>query len=173
MANEPERRVLLATLTIIALIIAFDLYTDATEGVVWWHLTLEGLAGLLALLGVFFLLRQSFGLRHDLTQAHARATELAVQAEEWRARSKAHVDGLALMIHQQLNQWKLTPAEQEVAFLLLKGLSLKEVASVRGTSEKTARAQSLAIYSKAGVTGRSELSAFFLEDLLPQQVIDG
>jgi hypothetical protein len=35
------------------------------------------------------------------------------------------------------------------------------------TTEKTARVQSMAIYSKAGLAGRSELSAFFLEDLLP------
>ncbi|MGE3975871.1 MAG: helix-turn-helix transcriptional regulator, partial [Bdellovibrionales bacterium] len=48
----------------------------------------------------------------------------------------------------------------------LKGLSLKEIAGVRNTTEKTARVQSTAIYSKAGLSGRSELSAFFLEDLL-------
>ena len=81
--------------------------------------------------------------------------------------SKRHVDGLAHAIDQQLNQWKLTIAEKEVAFLLLKGLSLKEVAEIRQTTEKTARVQSMAVYAKAGVSGRSELSAFFLEDLLP------
>jgi hypothetical protein len=31
----------------------------------------------------------------------------------------------------QLSRWKLTSAEKEVAFLLLKGLSLKELAEVR------------------------------------------
>jgi len=37
---------------------------------------------------------------------------------------------------------------------------------LRGTAEKTARVQSMAIYSKSGLSGRYELSAFFLEDLL-------
>jgi DNA-binding CsgD family transcriptional regulator len=60
----------------------------------------------------------------------------------------------------------LTVSEKEVAFLLLKGLSLKEIAAIRETSEKTARAQSTAIYEKSGLAGRSELAAFFLEDLL-------
>ncbi len=73
---------------------------------------------------------------------------------------------MARAIDQQLTKWNLTVAEKEVAFLLLKGLSLKEVADVRKTTEKTARVQSMAIYSKAGISGRSELSAFFLEDLL-------
>lgn len=56
-----------------------------------------------------------------------------------------------------------------MTFLLLKGMSLKDVAAIRGTNEKTARAQSMAVYAKAGLSGRSELSAFFLEDLLPQK----
>ena len=53
-----------------------------------------------------------------------------------------------------------------MALLLLKGLSLKEISLVRGVSEKTARAQSFAVYAKSGLGGRAELSAFFLEDLL-------
>jgi DNA-binding NarL/FixJ family response regulator len=53
-----------------------------------------------------------------------------------------------------------------VALLLLKGLAHKEIADARETSERTVRQQSLAIYRKAGLSGRAELSAFFLEDLL-------
>jgi DNA-binding NarL/FixJ family response regulator len=50
--------------------------------------------------------------------------------------------------------------------LLLKGLSHKEIAAVRSTSERTIREQARAVYRKAGLPGRSALSAFFLEDLL-------
>jgi DNA-binding CsgD family transcriptional regulator len=89
------------------------------------------------------------------------------QAEAWRTGSKKYLDGLSQSIDLQLDQWQLSAAEKEVAFLLLKGLSLKEIAVARGTSEKTARVQSSAVYSKSGLAGRSELSAFFLEDLLP------
>jgi DNA-binding NarL/FixJ family response regulator len=53
-----------------------------------------------------------------------------------------------------------------VGLLLLKGLSHKEVSEVRKTSETTIRQQALAIYRKAGLRSRAELSAFFLEDLL-------
>ena len=51
--------------------------------------------------------------------------------------------------------------------LLLKGLSHKEVADARGTSERTARGQARSVYHKAGLDSRAALSAFFLEDLLP------
>jgi DNA-binding NarL/FixJ family response regulator len=53
-----------------------------------------------------------------------------------------------------------------VASLLLKGLSHKEIAEVRRVSEATARQQARAVYKKAGLSGRNELAAFFLEDLL-------
>lgn len=53
-----------------------------------------------------------------------------------------------------------------MALLLLKGLSLKEIATIRAVAERTVREQARSIYSKAGLTGRAALSAFFLEDLL-------
>ena len=57
-------------------------------------------------------------------------------------------------------------AEREIGLLLLKGLSLKEVADVRGTSERTVRQQAQQLYRKGGLAGRTELAAYFLEDLL-------
>lgn len=59
-----------------------------------------------------------------------------------------------------------TPAEKDIALLLLEGLSRKEIAGLRATSETTVRQQSRAIYEKAGLGGRADLAAFFLEDLL-------
>ena len=85
-----------------------------------------------------------------------------------RARASLGDEGL-FVIDRQFRRWKLTPAEAEVAMLLLKGLSHKETAGVRGTSERTVREQARSLYKKGGLAGRSELSAFFLEDLLVPQ----
>jgi DNA-binding NarL/FixJ family response regulator len=73
---------------------------------------------------------------------------------------------LALVLRDQFNEWNLTQTERQVAMLLLKGLSFKEIASVRSTLEKTVRQQASAIYKKANVSGRHEFSAWFIEDLL-------
>ena len=59
----------------------------------------------------------------------------------------------------------LSDAEREVALLLLKGVSLKEIAEARGTAERTVRQQAAAVYAKAGVSGRSELASYFLDAL--------
>ncbi len=96
-----------------------------------------------------------------------RDLEIArIQGQRWRAESRALLDGLGQAIDTQFGRWNYTEAEREVALLLLKGLSTKEIAAIRGVSERTVREQARSIYSKSGLTGRAALSAFFLEDLL-------
>jgi DNA-binding CsgD family transcriptional regulator len=84
----------------------------------------------------------------------------------WREQSAAQVRELGRAIQRQLSDWGLTPAEQEIGLLLLKGFSHKEIARLRRTSEMTVRQQATAVYQKSGLGGRAELSAFFLDDLL-------
>jgi DNA-binding CsgD family transcriptional regulator len=164
--NDRERWVISAILLGTAVLVGTDLFTDSSEGAHWWHLAAEGFVALAALAGVVFLLRGSFALKRSLAAEVLKSTGLQAEAEQWRKQAKVHIEGLAQEIERQLTSWKLTMSEKEVAFLLLKGLSQKEIAEVRKTSEKTARAQSAAIYEKSGLSGRSELAAFFLEDLL-------
>ena len=70
------------------------------------------------------------------------------------------------MIKWQFAEWGFTPSEEEVALLMLKGLSIKEISQARSTQEKTVRKQASAIYDKSNLGGRHELSAWFFEDLL-------
>ena len=64
--------------------------------------------------------------------------------------------------------WALTAAERDVALFTLKGLSMAEIAELRETSEGTVKAQSAAIYRKAGVNNRTQLLSLFIDDLLEQ-----
>ena len=165
--ENKERKLIAAVLGIIAIMVTTDLVQDAQEGVMGWHLAVEATIALAALYGILLLLRGSFKLKLSLDEEKQVSSRLQAESNTWRAQSKKYLEGLSETIDSQLTHWKLTHSEKEVAFLLLKGLSLKEIAEVRNTAEKTARAQSTAVYSKAGLAGRSELSAFFLEDLLP------
>lgn len=150
----------------IALLMGLDLFLDAVEGPFALHVVTElgvvglALTGLLAVRAQFLReRRRSRTLRTGLLAARA-------DAQRYRQHSQAFARGLASAIDAQLDAWAASTAEREVALLLLKGLSLKEIAAARATSERTARQQALALYKKAGVAGRAELSAFFLEDLL-------
>lgn len=166
--DVPRRPILLAAILIaIALFTALDLLLDWLGAGGMLHLAIELAVLVVALLGAGVLAR-------DLARARARtqalSRELALthrDAQRYRDEATALLRGLGETIERQLDRWGLTEAEKEVAVLVLKGLSLKEVADVRGTSERTVRSQSQAVYAKAGLEGRAALSAFFLEDLLP------
>jgi DNA-binding CsgD family transcriptional regulator len=116
--------------------------------------------------GVVLLFRETQRQREEHVRV-IRDLELArVQGQRWRAEARTLLQGLGEAIDAQFSRWNLTEAEREVALLLLKGLSHREIAAVRAVSERTVREQARAIYAKAGLSGRATLSAFFLEDLL-------
>lgn len=94
-----------------------------------------------------------------------RIERAANEGRAWRSQSRRFVDGLGRAIEAQFETWGLTVAESDVAGLLLKGASLREIAVLRRTSEATIRQQAQAVYRKSGLSSRSELSAYFLEDL--------
>ena len=164
--QSSERGVIAGVLLLIALLVVMDVVGDLRQGAAAWHVALEILAAGLALLGAVHLLRSMLRLRRRLVRQAEDLSRVRAQAEAWRQQARRHVEGLSRSIDAQLDGWRLSPAEKEVAFLLLKGLGLREIADLRGTHEKTVRAQSASIYAKAGLAGRSELAAFFLEDLL-------
>ena len=144
---------------LIAGLVGLDLITDTEQGVSPGHVMLEGLVLVAALVGAGLTFRTLLKTRSDLSLAQG-------EARNWRAQHREVLDGLSAAIGAQFDAWSLSPAEREIGYLLLKGLSMEEIARVRGTSERTARDQARAVYRKAGLGGRSELSAFFLEDLL-------
>lgn len=85
----------------------------------------------------------------------------------WREAARAHVKGLSQAIAAQFDTWALTEAEADVAALMLKGLAHKEIAALRTCSEATVRQHATAVYRKSNLSNRAQLTAFFLEDLLP------
>lgn len=118
------------------------------------HVMFEGLVALALLMGVIF---GVIALRHTLDRMTAQEAALS-----------AAKGALADVILAQFTAWGLTPAERDVGFLALKGLDVAEIASLRGAASGTVRAQLTRIYSKAGVSGRAQFAAFFVEDLLAE-----
>ncbi len=74
----------------------------------------------------------------------------------------------AALLEERFAEWGLTRSERDVAWFTIKGLSIAEIARLRGTSEGTVKAHSNAIYRKAGVSGRTQLLSLFIEDLMEE-----
>jgi DNA-binding CsgD family transcriptional regulator len=104
--------------------------------------------------------------RQNLADTKHVLAERASERDAWRASAEAALAGLGSAKDERFDAWGLTAAEREVALLLLKGRSHKQVAFATERSEKTVRQHAVSIYHKSGLNGRAELSAFFLEDIL-------
>ena len=74
------------------------------------------------------------------------------------------------LMEERFTEWGLTPAEREVALFAIKGFSTTEIAELRQTSEGTVKAQTNALYRKAGVSGRPQLLSLFIDDLIAAPV---
>ena len=157
----------------VALLTALDLASDVNEGTTAGHAVAEGAVIAVGLLGAGFMARRLMRVVRSERAARDEARNLAEQltasqaeAVRWRAEARDLLQGLGAALDRQFELWSLSPAEKEVALLLLKGLSHKEIAGIRSITEATARQQARAVYKKAGLSGRNDLAAFFLEDLL-------
>jgi len=111
--------------------------------------------------------------RRSLGRVEGRLAENEAERDRWRARATRLLRGLGAEIDVQFERWTLTPAERQVALLLLKGLGHKEAAGVLDRSERTVRQHAVSVYRKSGLSGRAELAAFFLEDLLLPMELEG
>ncbi len=129
-----------------------DLRTDPGS----MHFIFEALVTGALILGIAF---GALALRRTI--ALLRAQEVALDVAR---------GALGDVIDSQFADWGLTPAERDVGLLALKGLDVGEIADVRKAAQGTVRAQLTRIYAKAGVTGRAQFAAWFVEDLLGQGV---
>jgi DNA-binding CsgD family transcriptional regulator len=159
--------------TLMAVLVGIDLITDLGDRVTVAHVLLELVVvaiGFVAAGAIALRLRRSARHAQDLREQAAQLAEdlrlTRQEAARWRRDAADLIAGLSAAIDAQLARWQLSPAEKEIALLLLKGLSHKEIAELRSVSETTVRQQARSLYRKAGLSGRNDLAAFFLEDLL-------
>ncbi len=132
--------------------VAMDWSEEGAGGTGLLHNGVELVAALGLLLGIVVL---GLELRR-LLDRHAR------MAATIRVASGAFHE----LLEQRFTEWNLTPAERDVALLLVKGLSLAEIAGLRNSAEGTVKAHCNKVYGKAGVSGRTQLVSLFLEDLM-------
>lgn len=116
------------------------------------HLLVEATASLSLWLAIglevtllLWLLRRQALLEHDLAMAGSA------------------VEAVVLTLFED---WRLTGAEQDVAMFVVKGLSIAEIAELRGSTEATVKSHLNAIYRKSGSTGRPDLLATILDTLM-------
>lgn len=154
----------------IVLLAAFDIWFDFQHGIPFRYLIFEGLVFFLALIGFnFFLqrfLQSSKNQRSKLTHLQDEIDRKDQQLGSLNKKIKSFKEAFAEDIERTFREWEFTKAESQVAGLLLKGLSIKEIATIRQANENTVRSQCTSIYRKSKLANRSQLSSYFFDDLI-------
>jgi len=153
-------------LVVIIIINGVDFIKDMNQGDELLHISLEILTVALSIWGIAILVSMACKRTDEIDALNQKVEKAEINLELSRSKLKEIGHVYSKYIHKQFEAWKLTPSEKEVALILLKGLSFKEIAEVRSTKEKTVRQQASTIYSKSNVAGRNEFSAWFFEDML-------
>jgi DNA-binding CsgD family transcriptional regulator len=149
-----------------SIVIIDELHDLFTNGESIWNVAFEIFFALISYIGLLYftyIIYQQHTSQNTLEQDLSTA-KLSLESANIKLRNGKKE--FFKVIQWQFSEWLLSPSEAEVALLLLKGLSIKEIAEARATQEKTVRKQASAIYEKSGLAGRHELSAWFFEDLL-------
>ena len=165
--NGTRLRLLLAVVLVVIMVGGtIDLVLDAPTDWLSFHVLFE-LGMIVAALVSATALWLGWWRSRQAVVAMARSLEeRRAERDAWRASAEKALDGLGRAIDRQFDAWGLTPAEREVALLILKGHGHKQIAGLTGRSERTVRQHAVTVYGKEGLGGRAALAAFFLQDLM-------
>lgn len=70
------------------------------------------------------------------------------------------------LVTAKFSTWGLTPAERDVALLLLRGLPSDKIADLRKVTLGTIKVQAHSVLQKAGVSSRVELMSLFMDEFI-------
>ncbi len=135
------------------LFFAYDIVADLMDGSEsLLHMLVESLVFIAISMVLYAELRRVNLLKKEVLQERGKAARLSGE--------------LLAVMRSEFAEWGLSTSEREVALLLIKGLSMKEISQARHVKEKTIRQQATSVYAKSGCAGRHELVARFIEDLM-------
>lgn len=169
-SHYKEKLILTYLLSIIFLLIVLDITLDFMGGLPMKDMALDLLLEGSILIVVLYTANYVWK-KFQVEKENKESVEIDLKhtkelASKWEKKSQHFVREFQAFVTTQFKDWNLSKSEKEIAILMLNGKSSKEISAHRFTSERTIRNQCRAIYEKSGLSGKSELSAFFLNELI-------
>lgn len=176
MTHVQENRIKIITFVVLlgtSLLVLIDIITDVRSGIPMGHMIHEAALWVFSMAAAVYQFKiikwqksEMEGFQLKIKELDSSNLVLKQEQEQFRKKISHLSTEFLLNIDEQFDIWGFSRAEKEIALLLIKGLSMKEIADIRESNENTVRQQASQIYKKSSLKGRMELSAFFLDDLL-------
>lgn len=162
---KKENIITIIFLAFLTIFTGVDIVSDLSEGLDFNHLLHEIIIFASALIIVSYKVYVSIKKDKVIDTLSKNATEASIEVNYYKQQVQKYRDGVAEILAKQFKIWGLTDSESDIALLLVKGSSMKEIAGIRGTGEATVRQQATSVYKKSGLENRNQLVSYFLEDL--------
>jgi len=122
------------------------------QGTELLHITFEIVAVISLVIGIFEVLNKVRYLEIEKLRQTNQLKHLREDFDE--------------LVHRKFSNWGLSPAERDVALMMLRGLTVEQISEIRDVSKGTIKVQSHKIMQKADVGSRVEFMSIFLDDFI-------
>lgn len=166
-SQRPLRRAVFSAFVLFVFCIcAVEILTEFANGERLTEMADDLLRFSLSAVLIVILIQERLEQRRELAQLRGQLQKAKGQLARIDSQTVGIASQYRAVMQKQFDAWRLSKSEQDVVIGMLKGLSFREIAELRGTREKTVRQQASTVYRKAGVGSRNELNAWFFEDML-------
>ena len=162
---KKENVVTILFLVFLTVFTGVDIVSDLNEGLDFNHLLHEVIIFISALIIVSYKVYVSIKKDKVIDTLSKNASAVSIEVNYYKQQVQKYRDGVGDILSKQFKIWGLSESESDIALLLVKGSSMKEIAGIRGTGEATVRQQATSVYKKSGLENRNQLVSYFLEDL--------
>ena len=162
--NKNSLRAAFAGMTVLIVSMAFflfDIVADISD-----HLAMHETYGVGELIHLIFELVAVIGLgfgaltlRNQLALLHSDAERSAETIHVMRGHFEE-------VLELNFSRWGLTQAERDITLLIVRGLTVAEIAEARSTAQGTIKAQSSSIFRKIGVSSKTELMSLIIDEFI-------
>lgn len=138
--------------------IFIDIFGDQAINHFIKHIVIEFLIVAIGILAVIYINKFMKSIKANI--------KTKIKANKWEILSNQFMNKSKNYILKKFKEWNFSKSEQEIALLILKGKSSKEISEIRFTSDSTVRNQSSSIYIKSKLSGKNEFKGYFIKQFI-------
>jgi DNA-binding CsgD family transcriptional regulator len=150
----------------LSLMTSIDVIEDIQEGLPFKHWFHEVLIVVSSVLFISYKLWMAMRRDKTIKRFKNEVDSAILEVDFYKKKIHQMKINISSILDEQFKIWGLSKGESDIAILLIKGMSIKEIAELRGSSEGTVRQQCMHIYKKSKLENRNQLASYFLEDIL-------
>jgi DNA-binding CsgD family transcriptional regulator len=168
--NQLELYLTIFFLSLLSILTFVDIFNDIDEGIPLKHWLHECFLVAGAVIIIIYKMALAVARIKTIDKISSQLNIVQGEVDYYKNKVSCIKTDFFSVIQEQFKLWNLTKSESDVALFIIKGMSMKEIAEIRGSNESTVKQQANSIYKKSHLEGRKHLTAYFLDELFSEVI---